>query len=150
MRQRLCVIAIVLFAVSGHTQEPRPVFTLEEVMVPMRDGVRLQTVILRPVDQSGPLPILFRRTPYGVPERAPAEIAPNLKELMQDGYILVVQNLRGRFKSEGVFKLSSVVDLWIRARPTKPLTPTTASSGWCGTCPTTLARSACTACPTTV
>jgi putative CocE/NonD family hydrolase len=35
----------------------------------------------------------------------------NLKELMQDGYIIVVQNLRGRFKSEGEFKLSSWVDL---------------------------------------
>ena len=112
MRQRLCVIAIVLFTVSGHTQEQsRPVFTLEEVMVPMRDGVRLQTVILRPADQTAPLPILFRRTPYGVPERAPAAIPTNLKELMQDGYILVVQNLRGRFKSEGVFNLSSFVDL---------------------------------------
>jgi uncharacterized protein len=93
MRQRLCVIAIVLFAVSGYTQEkPRPIFTLEEVMVPMRDGVRLQTVILRPADQTAALPILFRRTPYGVPEEAPAQISPSLKELMQDGYILVVQN----------------------------------------------------------
>ena len=32
-------------------------------MIPMRDGVQLQTVILTPVDQTGPLPILFRRTP---------------------------------------------------------------------------------------
>ena len=77
----------------------------------MRDGVHLQTVILTPVSQRGPLPILFRRTPYGVPGKAPDEIPASLKELMKDGYIYVIQNLRGRFKSEGTFKLSSHVDL---------------------------------------
>jgi len=71
----------------------------------------LQTVILTPANATKPLPILFRRTPYGVPEKAPAQVPANLKELMQDGYIFVVQNLRGRFKSEGYFKLSSQVDL---------------------------------------
>ena len=88
----------------------KSLFKFQEVMVPVRDGVRLQTVILTPVDQSGPLPILLRRTPYGVPDHAPEEISPNLKELMADGYILVIQNLRGRFKSEGTFLLSSYVD----------------------------------------
>lgn len=80
-------------------------------MIPMRDGVHLQTVILTPVNQSGPLPILFRRTPYGVPDKAPEHMPPSLKEFAQDGYIFVIQNLRGRFKSEGEFKLSSWVDL---------------------------------------
>jgi putative CocE/NonD family hydrolase len=90
---------------------PKPIFTLQEVMIPMRDGIRLQTVILTPVDQPGPLPILFQRTPYGVPDKPFTEIPPAGKELAQDGYIVVVQNLRGRFKSEGVFNLSSRVDL---------------------------------------
>ncbi|MGC1372743.1 MAG: CocE/NonD family hydrolase [Candidatus Sulfotelmatobacter sp.] len=93
------------------TPQPKPLFTLQEVMVPVRDGVHLQTVILTPVNQQGPLPILFRRTPYGVPEKAPAEMPSSWKELQKDGYIMVIQNLRGRFKSEGVFKLSSQVDL---------------------------------------
>jgi putative CocE/NonD family hydrolase len=92
------------------SQEP-PYFTIKEVMVPVRDGVHLQTVIVTPINQSGPLPILFSRTPYGVPAKPPAGIPPNLKELAQDGYIFVIQNLRGRFKSEGVFKLSQQVDL---------------------------------------
>jgi putative CocE/NonD family hydrolase len=90
---------------------PQPVFKLEEVMIPVRDGVRLQTVILTPVDRPGPLPILFRRTPYGVPDQAPTQVSASIKELAQDGYIFVIQNLRGRFKSEGVFKLTSQVDL---------------------------------------
>jgi len=100
-------------AAQQPAQQPtaKPVFTIQQVMIPVRDGVHLQTAILTPVDQKGPLPILFRRTPYGVPEKAPEQIPSSLKELMQDGYIFVFQNLRGRFKSEGVFNLSSWVDL---------------------------------------
>jgi putative CocE/NonD family hydrolase len=109
----------LLFAISlaaqQSTQSPQPafapVFTLKEVMIPVRDGVRLQTAILTPVDQKGPLPILFRRTPYGVPDKPPAQVPSSMKELAHDGYIFVIQNLRGRFKSEGVFNLSSWVDL---------------------------------------
>src|SRR3954454_13004086 len=89
----------------------KPQFILEAVMVPVRDGIHLQTAIVRPDHQRGPLPILFTRTPYGVPDKVPAQIPAAFKELVQDGYIFVFQNLRGRFKSEGVFKLSSWVDL---------------------------------------
>jgi uncharacterized protein len=92
-------------------QPPKPQFSFQEVMIPMRDGIHLQTVILTPVNQKSPLPILLLRTPYGVPEKPPQPIPPNMKELAQDGYIFVIQNLRGRFKSEGVFKLSSWIDL---------------------------------------
>jgi len=112
MRHRLWVVATLLFAASARAQQPpSPVFSFQEVMIPMRDGARLQTVVLTPVDQTGPLPILFRRTPYGVPDGPVAQVPPSIKELAQDGYILVIQNLRGRFKSEGVFKLISQVDL---------------------------------------
>jgi len=103
------IAALLIIAASAPAQSP--VFTYQQVMIPMRDGVRLQTVILTPVGKSGPLPILFRRTPYGVPDSAPATVAPSLKELDADGYIFVIQNLRGRFKSEGVFKLTSQVNL---------------------------------------
>jgi putative CocE/NonD family hydrolase len=107
MRHALCV-TVVLAAAAAQAQPP---FTLTEVMVPVRDGVHLQTAILTPVNQSGPLPILFRRTPYGVPSKAPDQMPANLKELAADGYIFVIQNLRGRFKSEGTFALSSQVNL---------------------------------------
>ncbi len=112
MRHRLWVVATLLFAASARAQQPpSPVFSFQEVMIPMRDGARLQTVVLTPVDKTGPLPILFRRTPYGVPDGPVAQVPPSIKDLAQDGYILVIQNLRGRFKSEGVFKLTSQVDL---------------------------------------
>ena len=96
-------------AVSVGAQQPTPPapapFTFQEVMIPVRDGVHLQTAILAPTDQKGPLPILFERTPYGVPSSAPRGIPPSFKELVQDGYIFVFQNLRGRFKSEGHFSI---------------------------------------------
>ena len=103
---RLTAGSMLLCAAWG--QSP---FRYQEVMVPMRDGVHLQTVILTPVGMKEPLPLLLQRTPYGVPEKAPETIPPNLRELADDGYIFVFQNLRGRFKSEGVFELSSHVDL---------------------------------------
>lgn len=104
---------IVAFAIVFHAraQEAQPAFTWQEVMVPVRDGIHLQTVILTPVGRSEPLPILFRRTPYGVPQKAPERMPASWKELAADGYIFVIQNLRGRFKSEGNFALSSQVDL---------------------------------------
>ncbi len=112
---RLVLLLSVAISVAAQqaTQTPaaKPLFKIQEVMIPVRDGVHLQTAILTPVDRHGPLPILFRRTPYGVPEKAPEQIPASLKELAQDGYIFVFQNLRGRFKSEGAFNLSSWVDL---------------------------------------
>src|SRR5438445_2370290 len=111
----IVVLAVLagLLAIPAQAQESarQPIFKLQEVMIPMRDGVKLQTVILTPADQHEPLPILFRRTPYGVPERPPEQMPASWKELAQDGYIFVIQNLRGRFKSEGAFDLTSQVDL---------------------------------------
>jgi putative CocE/NonD family hydrolase len=104
------LLTITLLAPAGSAFAESP-FTWREAMIPMRDGVHLQTAVLTPVRQKGPLPILLRRTPYGIPDKAPDAVPANLKELAEDGYIFVIQNLRGRFKSEGVFELSSQVDL---------------------------------------
>jgi uncharacterized protein len=81
-------------------------FKYEKIMVPMRDGVKLETVILTPEDQQGALPILLTRTPYGVPkEEAYAGYHPEPETLNADGYIRVEQNIRGRFESEGEFEM---------------------------------------------
>ncbi len=107
----LFVTSLVAFGQADSQKSQAPAFKWQETMIPMRDGVHLQTVILTPVNQSAPLPILLERTPYGVPAKAPTSLSSSMKELAQDGYIFVFQNLRGRFKSEGVFNLSSQVDL---------------------------------------
>lgn len=106
----LCLLFALLCLLSwGQENQPAAAkFNLTEVMVPMRDGVHLQTAIFTPVGQREPLPILLLRTPYGVPDRSQdLEKGPGLQALMQDGYIFVYQNLRGRFKSEGTFRIST-------------------------------------------
>ena len=107
----LALVAPKLEAQQAPEKSEKPLFHIQDVMIPMRDGVHLQTVILTPADQREPLPILFRRTPYGVPEKPPEQMPSSWTELAQDGYIFVIQNLRGRFKSEGNFDLTSQVDL---------------------------------------
>ena len=98
-----------LLVLQGAAQSPA--FSYRKVMVPVRDGVRLETVIMTPTAAAGPLPMLFRRTPYGVPANADGVADGSLKDLARDGYIFVVQNLRGRFGSEGTFELSSKADI---------------------------------------
>jgi len=77
-------------------------FEKSEAMIPMRDGVKLHTVIFTPKDRTGPLPILFERTPYGVPSDE-RRATLSFEFLIDDGYILAFQDIRGRFKSEGEF-----------------------------------------------
>ncbi|HEX5438827.1 MAG TPA: CocE/NonD family hydrolase [Gemmatimonadaceae bacterium] len=77
-------------------------FDLTEVMIPMRDGVKLHTTIFAPRGTHAPLPFILTRTPYGI-----AHAARNLrgyyKALADDGYIFVFQDIRGRYGSEGQF-----------------------------------------------
>src|SRR5688572_16203212 len=85
--------------------DARVKFTRTEAMIPMRDGVKLFTVIFTPETQSEPLPILMSRTPYGVKGATSAGINAGRPELVKDGYIFVLQDIRGRNESEGVFEM---------------------------------------------
>ena len=75
-------------------------------MVPMRDGVKLYTVILTPVTARQPPPFLIQRTPYGasIPFRDDSVlILPkgSFYSMPEEGYIFVIQDIRGKYKSEG-------------------------------------------------
>ena len=72
-------------------------------MIPMRDGVRLNTRIFAPTRTNEQFPLLLLRTPYGIGNATPAQIAAALPELAAEGFIIVQQDIRGRFKSEGQF-----------------------------------------------
>ena len=74
-----------------------------EVMIPMRDGVKLHVVYLKPSDISAPLPFLIQRTPYGCDGTSQAAFFGGRPELARDGYIYVCADIRGRHKSEGEF-----------------------------------------------
>lgn len=70
-----------------------------DVMVPMRDGVRLRTDVFRPAE-GGPFPVLVQRYPY-----SPRDGFMNMfgRQAAQNGYAVVVQSCRGRYGSEGDF-----------------------------------------------
>jgi hypothetical protein len=74
-----------------------------EAMIPMRDGVKLHAVILKPADIAGPLPFLIQRTPYGVDGTDRASFSASRPELARAGYIYVAEDIRGRYGSEGEF-----------------------------------------------
>jgi putative CocE/NonD family hydrolase len=96
-------IVIVVHAAPVYSQESDPVFDATEAMIPMRDGVRLYTQIYVPRVTREPLPFLLLRTPYGTGGLSSSRMAASVPELTADGYIFVVQDIRGRFKSEGQF-----------------------------------------------
>jgi putative CocE/NonD family hydrolase len=76
-------------------------FVKTQTMVPMRDGVRLNTAIYVPKDPHESLPFILLRTPYGV--GSPRALNSYLKDMAKEGYIFVFQDIRGRFQSEGEF-----------------------------------------------
>jgi putative CocE/NonD family hydrolase len=82
-----------------------PGFETTEEMIPMRDGVRLHTLIFSPHGWRDPLPLLFLRTPYGI-ERQSSTLQTGLRELADDGYLFVFQDIRGKFKSDGTFVMN--------------------------------------------
>ena len=77
-----------------------------EAMIPMRDGIKLHAVILKPADITAPLPFLIQRTPYGVDGTDRASFSYGRPELAQAGYIYVAEDIRGRYKSQGEFIMS--------------------------------------------
>src|SRR3989475_815628 len=81
-------------------------FERREEMIPMRDGVRLHTLIFAPKNQTESLPIIFSRTPYGIGQANSDTINGRYNDLVKDGYIFVLQDIRGRYGSEGQFMMN--------------------------------------------
>ncbi len=81
-------------------------YTKKEVAIVMRDGVKLHTTIYSPKDKTKTYPILMQRTPYGSAPygdgKMKSKISPNI-HLMKEGNIVVYQDVRGRWMSEGVY-----------------------------------------------
>jgi len=78
----------------------------QEVTITMRDSIKLFTTIYTPKDKSKTYPILLMRTPYSCQPYGPLEyremIGPNV-HLMKEGNIIVYQDVRGRWMSEGTY-----------------------------------------------
>jgi len=76
-----------------------------EAMIPMRDGVKLFTVIMTPEKQGEPSAILMDRTPYGVKGSNSSRVNSR-PELVKEGYTFVYQDIRGTNDSEGQFVMN--------------------------------------------
>src|SRR5438128_8076603 len=140
------VLASLLFIGTTMAQTPQPTPTLpgetpatfqptnagfdyarRDVMIPMRDGVKLHTVILVPKGAKG-APILLTRTPYNATALTTHADSSNLgmalegydnatDVIVEGGYIRVIQDVRGKYGSEGDYVMN---------RPLRgPLNPTT-------------------------
>jgi len=102
LRRACRAAALILVAANVSAQQTSERYTRINAQIVMRDGVKLNTDYYVPKDQTGPLPFIMLRTPYGIEGRA-ASLNTSFKELADDGYIIVFQDIRGRYKSEGQF-----------------------------------------------
>ncbi|MGZ3778688.1 MAG: CocE/NonD family hydrolase, partial [Bacteroidia bacterium] len=105
----LAVAMLLLSTCSVYAQQSKAdtdKYNRKEVMIPMRDGVKLHAVIFTPKDQHEKLPFLMLRTPYGVNGYPSPEKMAYVKDMAEDGYIFVFEDIRGRYKSEGKYEMS--------------------------------------------
>jgi putative CocE/NonD family hydrolase len=96
---RVALAFLIATATAGAQYPDSAKYTRIDTMVTMRDGVRLHVFVYTPRNATGPLPILFCRTPYGI-ER----YRPGISDLgAADDYSFAFEDLRGRSRSEGEF-----------------------------------------------
>ena len=109
-----------------------------EVMIKMRDGVKLHTVIVIPKNKPGPAPIILTRTPYGIDGRTSQAPSPHAammlppadESLLDAGYIRVYQDVRGRHGSDGDYVMTLPVRGPLNARKVDQTTDTWDTIDW--------------------
>lgn len=109
--KKLLLLPFLFLCLSALGQEKKPNYvaenyTKQEVRIKMRDGLELFTAIYSPKDTSKKYPIVMQRTPYNCapygPDQFKRSIAPN-ETMMKEGYIVVYQDVRGRYMSDGLY-----------------------------------------------
>ncbi len=108
MRQLFsCFLLFAGFGVTAQTETNyvKEHFTKMDTTITMRDGIKLYTIIYVPKDATQQYPFLLERTPYSAGPYGdttyPSSVGPN-ETLMKEQYIFVLQDVRGRYMSEGV------------------------------------------------
>ncbi len=113
MKSFFSIILFVILYEALHAQaDTIASYTKKTYNIPMRDGVKLFTVVLSPGSTNKSLPFLIERTPYGADFPLKEDSFLNTgslpsyyRSMAREGYILVVQDIRGKFKSEGSFEM---------------------------------------------
>ena len=106
--QRFCALLVVPFLaappLAAAQNLPLSAYACHFVEIPVRDGVRLHTSVCAPREAREKLPFLLTRTPYGI--AGDTVVGDSYRFLAADGYIFVSQDIRGRFGSEGEFRMN--------------------------------------------
>jgi len=114
MKKFLAVISLPILLVSSVSAQTDTISTYKKttVMIPMRDGVKLYTVIMQPENMTASYPVLLSRTPYGanlpgVKDSSFKITAANFGNyvMAKGGYIFVAQDIRGKYRSEGKMEI---------------------------------------------
>lgn len=107
--KKIFVLVLFFAFAKAYSQETYSIpdnYTKQEVQIEMRDGVKLHTSIYSPKDTSKNYPIIMKRTPYSAKpygeDQFPTRLAPNMT-MTKEGYIVVIQDVRGRWMSEGKY-----------------------------------------------
>ena len=109
--KKSCLLVFIFFGTFLFAQE-KPAsyvaehYTKKEVRIKMRDGASLFTSIYSPKDTSKKYPIIMQRTPYDCApygeDKFKRSISPS-ETMMKEGYIVVYQDVRGRYMSDGLY-----------------------------------------------
>jgi len=107
----LCIFSFSFSAIIAQNADSawvRANYYKIERMLPMRDGINLFTAFYIPKDSSTKHPILFNRTPYTCSPYGEDKFNPRIYEsywinYLREGYIIAIQDVRGKFMSEGEF-----------------------------------------------
>ena len=109
MKSAFLLVSFLIFSFLSHhgiaQASNDDQYNRQEVMITMRDGIKLHTVIFIPKNKTGALPFLLERTPYGINDYPSPEKNGYVKDMATDGYIFVYQDIRGRYLSEGQFEM---------------------------------------------
>jgi putative CocE/NonD family hydrolase len=113
MKKYLSLFIVLLFSLSSFSQNADSTwfvnnYTKLEQYIPMRDGIKLFTSIYIPKDESSKHPFLMTRTPYSCAPYGPDKFMTfwysYKMKYAREGFIFVIQDVRGRFMSEGKFE----------------------------------------------
>ena len=112
MKKISCLLVLnMVFVLLTFSQSDVIRYKKSTAMIPMRDGVKLFTTIFTPVNSNESFPILIERTPYGAGSHVPFDSVTTLsgrhfpQMMANEGYIFVMQDIRGKFKSEGTMQI---------------------------------------------
>ncbi len=113
MKKITLLVLLTGFNFFAFSQMPDSVtYSKTSYMIPMRDGILLNTVVLTPLNNNASYPFLIVRTPYGVDGGLPDGNQPitihknfSFYNMAVEGYIFVSQDIRGKYKSQGMMQI---------------------------------------------